>query len=41
MRMGRRGRRLGVSTCVAVEVQRVEELKMDLSLVRARREEYR
>ena len=41
MRMGRRGRRLGVSTCVVVEVQRVEELRMDLWLVQARREEYR
>ena len=41
MRMGHRVRLLGVSTCVVVVVQRVEELRMDLSLVRARREEYR
>ena len=41
MRMGRRECRSGDSTYEAAVVQRGEGLPVDLSLVQARREEYR
>ena len=41
MRMGRRGRRLGVAMCGVALVQQALVLQMDPSLVRAQREEYR
>ena len=41
MRKGHRGHRLGVAKCEVAVVQQGEGLPMDLSLVRAQREEYR